>query len=128
MLFFIPYIAPFLNAAQLKHIGQLSIFFIFHVLILTLDIYSDFATAVDLLFKGHLGWGLSTLLPIFAPMIVRIGWTLFNQSRAYWKKAIPRIEVQLKDLPNIIWHIPFLQPVRYLHFICLFDRDLTVEI
>ena len=96
----------------MKHVFELGVFFIFHVLLLTLDIYSDFATAAGFFFKGHLGWGLSTLLPIFAPMIVKLIWTLFNLSRAYWNKAMPRFEVQRKDLPNVIWHIPFLQPIK----------------
>ncbi len=110
--------ASLLNPALMKHIVHLVIFFVFNVLLLTLDIYSDFATAADFFFNGDIYWCLSTLVPIFAPMLVRIIWTLFSLLKTFWKKDISRLDVQMKDLQSLIWHIPVLLPVKYVN-ICV---------
>ncbi len=41
---------------------QLFIFFFFNVVLVTLDIFSDFVIAKDFFDKGHVNWGRSTLL------------------------------------------------------------------
>ena len=84
----------------------------FYILLLTLDIGSDFATATDFFYNGQFYWGFATLLPVFAPMTIRIIVDLFIIVMLYWRKDIPRFEVQMQALPNIIWHIPFLHPIK----------------
>jgi len=99
--------------AQQKHCVQLLIFFTFNVVFLTADIISDVLTAIQFFSNGHVNWGLSTLLPIFAPMTVRILVAIWNLLKVcYYNKDIPRKEVQIKALPSLIWHIPFLNPIK----------------
>ena len=105
------------NSAQHKHCLQLTIFFTFNVVFLTADIYSDFATAFQFFYNGDFYWAISTLLPIFAPMMVRVLVTFWNLLALCYYKDIPRKEVQIKALPRLVWHIPFLHPIAYVfHF------------
>jgi hypothetical protein len=89
-----------------------TIFFTFNVVFLTADIFSDFATVLQFYYNGEINWGHSTLLPIFAPMAVRILMALWNLLAYHYHKDIPRKEVQIKALPGLIWHIPFLHPIK----------------
>jgi hypothetical protein len=100
-----------LNSAQWKHCQQLIIFFVFNVVFLTADIYSDFGTAFQFFSNGDFYWGLSTLLPIFAPMMVRILIALWSLLILWYNNDTSRIEVQIKTLPRLLWHIPILHPI-----------------
>ncbi len=104
--------APMINSAQWNHIKMLTIFFMFNVLLLTFDIYTDFATAYDFFSQGHFYWGLLTLLPIFSSMTVRIFIAFSNLLILRLRKDISRYNVQLQDLPSLIWHFPLLHPVK----------------
>ncbi len=100
------------NSALWKHCLQLTIFFTCNVVLLTMDISSDFATAIHFFQNGHVYWGLSTLLPIFAPMTVKILMAFWNILTLCYLNDKPRKEVQIKALPRLIWHIPFLHPIK----------------
>jgi hypothetical protein len=101
-----------INAAQMNHILMLTLFFVFNILISTADIFTDFATAFEFFANDHFWWGFFTLLPIFTNLFIRICVDLFNLMKFYWRKDVPRFEVQLQGLPNLWWHFPFFHPIK----------------
>jgi len=92
---------------------MLIFFFVFKVLLLTADITTDISTAISFFKEGHLGWFIFTMIPIFAPMIVKISVDLSYLLKIYFEKDIPRFEAQRQVvLGNLKWHIPILHPIK----------------
>ncbi len=106
------------NPALRSHIGILTIFFFFNVLLLTADIGTDIATAVSFFNDDHIWWSIFTLVPIFAPWIVRICIDVSNLLKIHLEKNIPRYEFQEQEvLRNLIWQFPLLHPIKYIYFL-----------
>ncbi len=77
-----------LNEAQWKHIGQLVMFFIFNVVLVTSDILTDFITALNFFNDGHLYWGICTIVPMFAPFVVRFSVALVELAKVSYREVL----------------------------------------
>ena len=60
-----------LNSPKVKHFLHLATFFCFNIFLISIDVVSDFATSINFYIVGHQKWALATLLPIFAPFLIR---------------------------------------------------------
>ena len=60
-----------LNSPKVKHFLHLATFFCFNIFLISIDVVSDFATSINFYNVGHHKWALATLLPIFAPFLIR---------------------------------------------------------
>ncbi len=111
-----------LRHPKAKHFLILLKFFIFNVLLVSLDIGSDVGTAVNFYNRGHSYWGSLTLLFIFMPFFARILVFLLNVSKCfscnktskfYMKADETKLKIQRQEFSKLMWHIPLLHPVRY---------------
>jgi hypothetical protein len=95
------------------------------------DIGSDIATAVEFAARGDFYWGLLTGLLIIMPFLAKCILYLVSLKRCFkltWSdekyfgirkikkiKKIPgRVTFWLQELKQFWWHIPLLQPLRYV--------------
>ncbi len=76
-----------LNESQWKHIGQLVKFFFFNVFLVTFDIVTDFITALNFFNDGHLYWGICTIVPMFAPFVVRFSVSLVELAKVSYREV-----------------------------------------
>ena len=67
---------------------MLLLFFVCHVILLTADITTDILAAREFFERGDLYWGISTLVPIFAPFLARILITIKSLTRCFHARPI----------------------------------------
>ncbi len=118
------------------HIQHVVIFFICSILLLSADIITDIISAEDFFKQGDTNWGLSTLIPVFAPFGLQFIRAVFSYCRCYEYKKVeltPKLyfylptttEKDLKlaqwksELKMLHWHIPLLQPIRLVKYYVL---------
>ncbi len=117
----------FLRHPKFQHFLLLLKFFMLSVMLLAMDIITDINTAVDFLSREHFFWGLYTVVPIFAPFVVRILINIVNLCRCFkitrvdntsvlWryrpKLNKARLSFSVQEMKQLIWHFPMLQPIR----------------
>ena len=101
---------------KFEHFLLLLKFFMRCVVLLSMDIFTDISTATDFLSRGHFYWGICTVVPIFAPFAVRVLINVVNLCQClnlgtcHVNKA--RLSFCVRELKQVIWHFPMLQPVR----------------
>ncbi len=98
-------------------------FLLFNVILLSMDIASDFQTAISFFQSGDFYWGLATILVIFAPFLAVLIFSIVtkisnNLEKVFWT--------------NILWQFPFFHPIRLIfpiffnrHSICVFRKITT---
>jgi hypothetical protein len=94
-------------------------FFVFSVALIFADVVTDIITASEFFALGHKYWGFFTIVPIFAPFVVKAVVTISNLVRCF---KLERIFLELNrnrfavwinnDLWQLFWHFPLLQPIR----------------
>jgi hypothetical protein len=62
-------------------------FFIFNVVLVTSDIVTDFITAVNFFDDGHFYWAISTIVPMFAPFVVRLTVAVYELAKVSIRKV-----------------------------------------
>jgi hypothetical protein len=102
-------------------------FFMRCVVLLSMDIITDISTAVDFMSRGHFYLGICTVVPIFAPFALRILRSLVNLCQCFkltkhtgssvlrrYRPKINRARLSfcVRELKQLIWHFPMLQPLR----------------
>ena len=112
---------------KFEHFLLLLKFFMRCVVLLSLDIITDISTAADFLSRGHYYWGVCTVVPIFAPFAVRILMSFVNLCQCFKlnkdtdssllrryrpKLNRARLSFRVRELKQLIWHFPMLQPIR----------------
>jgi hypothetical protein len=112
---------------KFEHFLLLLKFFMRCVVLLSMDIITDISTAVDFLSRGHYYWGICTVVPIFAPFAVRIIMCFvsfcqcFKITKNLYTSVTRRYRFQLnrnrlsfyvREMKQLIWHFPLLQPIR----------------
>ena len=132
-------IQKFFGHPKFKHFLILLKFFTFSVALLTADIITDILSALDFFQRGHVYWGLFTMLPIIAPFIVQCIITLLNLPRCF--KIVgkcleldeARFSIWQNDVWKLLWHFPLFQPIRSdliplitLHYTQLIRRDVSI--
>jgi hypothetical protein len=116
-----------LSHPKFQHFLLLLKFFMRCVILVSMDMITDIITVIDFLSRGHYYWGICTVVPIFAPFAVRILMNVVNLYKCFkldkvdnssvtWKyrptvnKA--RLSFCVRELKQLIWHFPMLQPIR----------------
>ncbi len=82
--------------------GTLSIFVLFKVVLVTLDIGSDLATGMDLWHRGHFWWGFVTVLIMFLPSAANF------MEQVYFTCCSQGRETHFKTSLKLL---PFIQPL-----------------
>jgi hypothetical protein len=120
-----------LDHPKFKRFRLLAGHFIFRVVLVAADIISDIATAVEFAARGDFYWGLLTGLLIIAPFLAKCILYLVSLKRCFkltWsdekyfgirtikkiEKIQGRVTFWLQELKLFWWHIPLLQPLRYV--------------
>ncbi len=101
---------------KFQHFLLLLKFFMRCVVLLSMDIFTDISTAADFLSRGHYYWGICTVVPIFAPFAVRILMNIVNLCQCLnlrtFKLNTTRMIFCVREMKQLIWHFPMLQPIR----------------
>jgi hypothetical protein len=58
------------------------------VVLVTSDIVSDFITAFNFFNDGHFYWAICTIVPMFAPFMVRFSVALVELAKVYIRKVV----------------------------------------
>ncbi len=115
--------------------------FLFSVVLVAADIVTDISTSIEFFSRDHYYWGVFTLVPVFLPLFAKLILNLVNLSRCFkieysnskrlgvstLKKVsvIPaRLAFCLQEIKLLAWHIPMLQPLRYINFLILLFLSL----
>ncbi len=115
-----------LSPSRLKHCQLLIVFFIFSVGLLSADIITDIMAAAEFFKRGDTNWGWFTLIPIFAPFLVRLMMNFIRFCRCFELKKTPAFYFYLpttskkknkyhewkSELKLLKWHFPMFQPIR----------------
>ena len=67
------------------------------------DMVTDFLTGLNLISKGHVWWGLATILCMFLPFAMKVGMLI---SESIMGKA------RLRHLASVVLSIPFVNPLK----------------
>ncbi len=109
-----------LGHPKFQHFLLLLKFFAFSVALIFADVVTDIITASEFIALGHKYWGFFTIVPIFAPFVVKAVITLSNLVRCFklekycLKLNKTRFAVWINnDVWQLLWHFPLLQPIRY---------------
>lgn len=103
------------------HFFLLLKFFLFNVVLVTLDIITDFLTAINFFSRREFKWGLLTTVTIFSSLILRTFLDIYGLLRCLRMKGKrgfqltlnrAKFDVLLKQLPHLVWHFPLLHPIR----------------
>ncbi len=112
---------------KFHHFLLLLKFFMRCVVLVSLDIITDISTAADFLSRGHYYWGICTVVPIFAPFAVRVLINVVNLCQCFKFTAVqnssvleryrpklnrPRLSFCVREIKQLIWYFPMLQPIR----------------
>ena len=101
---------------KFQHFLVLLKFFTRCVILLSLDIITDISTAIEFFSRGHYYWGICTVVPIFAPFVVRILMNVVNLCQCLnlrrCKINRARLSFCVRETKQLIWHFPMLQPIR----------------
>ena len=114
------------NNPVFKHCQLFTGFFIFSVGLLYADIITDFWSAFEFFKQGDTNWGWFTLIPIFAPFLVRLMMTFISYCQCFKYKKIHKMNFYLaniskkkskydewkSELKLLLWHFPMIQPIR----------------
>jgi hypothetical protein len=81
---------------------MLLMFFIFNVVLIISDIVTDFITAVNFFNDGHFYWAIFTIMPMFAPFVVRFSVALVELAKVSIRKVffhllLPRKVTKLQN-------------------------------
>ncbi len=102
-------------------------FFMRCVILLSMDIITDISTAADFFSSGHYYWSMCTVVPIFAPFALRVLINVVNLCRCFKITTVDnssvlrrykpklneaRLNFCLRELKQVIWHFPMMQPIR----------------
>ena len=96
----------------------LLLFFVTSVVILFMDIITDILTAVEFFCRGDKYWGVSTLIPIFAPFVAKVAVTLVGLARCFRKtSAEPALGTSKqgdpKQKPELLHHKKYVSIGAY---------------
>jgi hypothetical protein len=106
-----------------QHYKLLLIFLIFSVGLLFADIITDCIAADEFFQRGDTYWGSFTLIPVFAPLLVRVimlGVSFFRclQFRSKKEKLNKlKLALWIQEAQQLPWHIPLLQPIRFAKYL-----------
>jgi hypothetical protein len=107
------------TSPKVQHAKLLLVFFIFSVVLLSADIITDFIAADEFFRQGDTYWGSFTLIPVFAPLGVRLIMLGISFCRCLQissgKVKLNRLKLSqwIRELKQLHWHIPLLQPIRF---------------
>jgi hypothetical protein len=127
--------------AIFKHFQLLIVFFCCSVVPLSADIITDIISAEDFFRRGDTNWGVFTLVPIFAPFILRSITSLIGFCRCCEFKKIEvtsklhyylpttskknnKYDEWLSELKQLHWHFPMFQPIRLVKNLNLLNLKL----
>ena len=82
---------------------MLLLFFITSVVILFMDIITDILAAIEFFSRGDKYWGISTLIPIFAPFVAKVAVTLVGLARCFRKTAAEPTLGTSKQGNEMVW-------------------------
>ncbi len=91
--------------------------------LLLADIITDFIAADEFFQRGDTYWGSFTLIPVFAPLGVRVIMLAYSFCRCLQirseKEKLNKIKyVQwIQEAQQLPWHIPLLQPIRFAKYL-----------
>ena len=104
--------SSFMKHPKTKHSLSLIRFFVFRVILPSMDISTDVQTAQSFFNQSHFYWGFSTLALVFLPFVARLLILLFQVAKIVGKEKDP-------DAPSkwlhikwsiqrslILWHLP----------------------
>ncbi len=110
------------TSPKLQHAKLLLVFLTFSVVLLSTDIITDFIAAEEFFRRGDTYWGSFTLIPVFAPLVVRLimlGYSFYRclEIRSE-KEKLNKIKLAqcIRELQQLHWHIPLLQPIRFARY------------
>jgi hypothetical protein len=131
------------NNPVFKHCQLFIGFFIFSVGLLFADIITDFNAAFEFFQRGDKYWGCFTLIPIFAPFLVRFMMTFITycQCFKYKKREVLRMHFYSptlskkkskydewkSELKLLHWHFPMFQPIRLVKRVILLKLNFIKE-
>jgi hypothetical protein len=109
-----------LGHPKFQHFVLLLKFFVFSVALIFADVVTDIITASEFFALGHKYWGFFTIVPIFAPFVVKAVITISNLvqclklEQCFLELNRFRFAVWINnDLWQLLWHFPLLQPIKY---------------
>jgi hypothetical protein len=111
------------TSPKLQHAKLLLIFLTFSVVLLSTDIITDFIAADEFFRRGDTYWGSFTLIPVFAPLGVRLIMLCYSFFRCIEirseKEKLNKIKLAqcIRELQQLHWHIPLFQPIRFARYI-----------
>jgi hypothetical protein len=109
-----------LGHPKCQHFVLLLKYFVLSVALVFADVVTDIITASEFFALGHKYWGFFTIVPIFAPFVVKAVITISNLVRCFKLEKYclelnkTRFAVWINnDVWQLLWHFPLLQPIRY---------------
>ena len=112
---------------KFQHFKLVFLFILFNVFFVAADVVTDILTAADLFSRGDFYWGLFTCFPIFAPFVAHIFLALNSLQKCFQiklkqdnsilrrlvvEKSSAKLEIELRQLPELVWKFPLLHPLR----------------
>ena len=92
---------------------MVTLFFVFNVFMVTLDVVTDILTAAEFFVEDKLYFGILTVIPIMAPFTARTATALTDLARSAYERNPAKVEVQLSNLPELLRDFPLVQPIRF---------------
>ncbi len=108
---------------KFQHLKLFALFVIFSVILLSADIVTDIIAAVEFFQRGDTYWFYFTLIPVFAPLGVRVIMMFYSFCRCLEfrseKVKLNRTKLAncFRELRQLHWHIPLLQPIRFAKYV-----------